>query len=64
MASKPARAEARTDAPRVGSPGGQKPLNVMSKDGSREETAACGCSDLRHPHLPYWHPLNGPFPSD
>jgi len=40
-------------------------LNVMQ----RHVDEACastgkGCTDRPHPEMPYWHPLNGPFPSD
>ncbi|MEM0986641.1 MAG: hypothetical protein AAGJ32_10365 [Pseudomonadota bacterium] len=44
--------------------GENKPMKVMGNDGTRPADSTHGCSDLRHPHLPYWHPLNGPFPSD
>ncbi len=64
MASKQSRAEARNPSATTVSSKGAKPLSVMAKDGSHAEQGARGCSDLRHPNLPYWHPLNGPFPSD
>ncbi|MEL6388167.1 MAG: hypothetical protein AAFR00_12515 [Pseudomonadota bacterium] len=41
-----------------------EPLNVMHGHCDRPETEDCGSSDLRHPEMPYWHPLNGPFPTD
>lgn len=64
MANKQARAESRNGTHPMSAPSGRKPLNVMAKEGAHEDDAPSGCSDLRHPNLPYWHPLNGPFPSD
>lgn len=65
MAEKLTRAPAQTPQSASGAEAtGKDPINVMAQRTGSPSTMASGCSDLRHPNLPYWHPLNGPFPSD